>query len=82
MRSPIHHYELVIFEKRLIGMSGPNPIYVRSFSRSTTTTSEDIDPPPGSVVGWDNMWSGTWTLQPPPVVAVSLAGNRSDQPCP
>jgi hypothetical protein len=83
--TPIDHYELKIFEMRVIGMIGVNgdtPIYLRSLSRSTTATSTDVDPPVGGVVGWDNMWSGTWSLQIPPVVAVSKAGNRSDQPCP
>jgi hypothetical protein len=80
--TPIDHYELAIFEKRVIGMSGDNPIYLRSLSRSLTATSTDVDPPVGGVVGWDNMWSATWTIQGPPVVAVSMAGNRSDQPCP
>ena len=82
MLSPLQRYELVIFEKRVVGMSGTNPIYVQSFSRSTTTTSEDVDPPVGGVVAWDDMWSATWTMQPPRIVAVSLAGNRSDEPCP
>ena len=82
LRSPIHHYELVIFEKRVIGMTGDNPIYLRSQLLTTTTTSVNIDPPVGGVVGWDNMWSGAWTMQAPPIVAVSFAGNRSDQPCP
>ncbi|HEV8199772.1 MAG TPA: hypothetical protein VGS03_07105 [Candidatus Polarisedimenticolia bacterium] len=82
MLTPIDHYELKIFEMRVIGMSGDNPIYLRSFSRSTTTTSADVDPPVGGVVGWDNMWSGTWTIQNPPVIAVSMAGNRSGEPCP
>ncbi|HYV19953.1 MAG TPA: hypothetical protein VFC25_13085 [Verrucomicrobiae bacterium] len=80
--TPIDHYELTIFEMRVIGMSGSNPIYLRSFSRSTTTTSSDVDPPVGGVVGWDDMWSGTWTIQNPPVTAVSMAGNRSGEPCP
>ena len=82
LRSPIVRYELKIFEMRAIGMSGTNPIYLRSLSRTTTATSTDVDPPVGGVVGWDNMWSATWTIQNPPVVAVSLAGHRSDTPCP
>ena len=79
--TPIDHYELKIFEMRLVGMSGDNPIYLRSQTRSTTATSVDIDPPVGGVVGWDGMWSATWTLQNPPVISVSRAGGRSDQPC-
>jgi len=82
LRSPIDHYELTIFEMRPIGTSGENILYLRSQSRSTTTTSTDVDPPVGGVVGWDGMWSGTWTLQNPRVIAVTKVGSRSDQPCP
>ena len=82
LRTPVVQYELKIYEMRQIGMSGENPIYLRSLSRTTTTTSTDVDPPVGGVVGWDNMWSATWTIQNPPVIAITLAGNRSDQPCP
>jgi hypothetical protein len=82
IRSGIDHYELKIFEMRQIGSSLGNPIYMRSTSLSTTSTSINVDPPLGGVVGWDNMWSGTWTMQPPPIVTVSRAGARSDQPCP
>jgi hypothetical protein len=86
LRSPIDHYELIIFEKRVVGYIGSppdqQPIYMRSGIRTTIATSENVDPPVGGVVGWDNMWSGTWTMQNPPIVAVSFAGNRSDQPCP
>jgi hypothetical protein len=80
--SPIDHYELAIFEMRPIGLSGENILYLRSLSRSTTTTNTDVDPPVGGVVGWDGMWSGTWTLQNPPVIAVTKTGSRSGQPCP
>lgn len=82
LQSPIDHYELAIFEMRPIGMSGENTIYLRSLTRSTTTTSTDVDPPVGGVVGWDGMWSSTWTVQSPAVIAVSKVGIRSDQPCP
>jgi len=81
VRSGIDHYELKIFEMRQIGWSGGNPIYMRSTSLSTASLSVNVDPPVGGVVGWDNMWSATWTMQPPPIVAVSRAGARSDQPC-
>lgn len=80
--TPVDHYELQIFEARIIGTMGGAPIYTRSVSRTTKATSLDIDPRVGEVVGWDGMWSSTWTLQNPKVVAVSLAGNRSDTPCP
>jgi hypothetical protein len=79
--SPIDHYELKIFEARIVGMSGANPIYLRSTSRTTTGTSVDIDPPVGGVVAWDGMWSTSWTIQNPQVISVSRAGTRSDQPC-
>ena len=80
--TPVDHYELSIFEAKIIGSMNGAPIYVKSVSRTTTATSLDIDPRVGEVVGWDGMWSSTWTLQNPRVVAVSRAGNRSDQPCP
>jgi hypothetical protein len=82
LRAPIDHYELKIFEMRVIGMTGEFPIYLRSTSRTSTTTSVNVDPPVGGVVGWDNMWSATWTLQSPTVVSVSMTGSRSDQGCP
>jgi hypothetical protein len=86
LRSPIDHYELVIFESHIVGYIGSGadqqPIYVRSALRTSIATSVNIDPPVGGVVGWDNMWSGTWAMQNPPIVAVSFAGNRSGQPCP
>lgn len=82
IRSGVDHYEVKIFEMRKIGQSGDNPIYMRSMSLSTTTTSVNVDPPVGGVVGWDNMWSATWAMQPPQVVTVSRVGLRSDSPCP
>lgn len=80
--TPVDHYELWIFEAHVIGMMNGAPIYSKSTLRTTTATSLDLDPRVGEVVGWDGMWSSTWTPQSPQVVAVSLAGNRSDAPCP
>jgi hypothetical protein len=80
--TPVDHYDLIIFEARIIGSMNGAPIYTKSFSHSTTATSLDIDPKVGEVVGWAGMWDASYTLQNPPVVAVSLAGNRSDAPCP
>ena len=67
---------------RKVGMSGDNPIYLRSLVLSTTTTSVNVEPPVGGVVGWDGMWSATWAVLPPEVIAVSRSKLRSDMPCP
>lgn len=80
--TPVDHYELAIFEARVIGSMNGAPIYTKSTLRTTTLTSVDVDVKVGEVVGWNGMWDAAWTLQSPTVVAVSVAGNRCDQACP
>jgi hypothetical protein len=82
--TPVDHYEVPIFEARIVGTKYGMPVYTRSVLRTTIATSVDVaDPNVGEVIGWAGMWDNTYSLlQNPPVVAVSLAGNRCDQSCP
>lgn len=86
LRSPVQRYDVLALEVREVGHHiGPDgdlwPDYSRTFVRSVPAPPVDLDPPRGGVVGWDGMWDAGWNLQPPAVVTITLAGNRSDQPC-
>jgi hypothetical protein len=85
--APVDHYELPVFEARVIGHhidpwgSLVND-YARSQVRSLAGTSVDLEPALDGIVGWVGMWDGGWAAPAsPPVVAVTRAGNRSDEFC-